>query len=249
MASEEIMSGKRLPGFRERLALIEQMDGKAVADNLKQSFESALLIVPQSVTVLDPRFTPLPEWSTTKIEGKEYQLKLPKDDRRARLNRLVVGDKGVTRTVGQGQVVTIPFSELGAAMTWNDGSWTLIGNDGWRMHLKPKEWKGDKEISDAFQQRVPRDRRIAMGDRPSPDPESLISGPPQKTPKKGWFVLQRDWYYVLLFIVVAVRLWTILIPNPFHGADTGVAWLFAVALSVGALYFFYWRLYRSRQRR
>ena len=255
LAATDDLLGRPFPGFDRRLSEIEAMDGKSVGRVLQESVETALFIVPESVSMLDPRFTPLPNWSTDQVSGREYRLRLPGSDMRAKLNRLVLGDDGITRTLGPGKSVTVHFRDCALANIWNDGSWSLIGTDGWRLHINPADWKDGSQISETLERYVPAELRVAMGDRPVPDPESLVVGPPQKAASAAFFSPRRDSWWLLVFIIVSVRLWYAFDPHPFmSGVNptasflSGMIWIFGIVVSVASLYFLYWTYWPKRRR-
>jgi len=230
------------------------MEGDRVGRVLQEGLKTALLMVPESVSMLDPRFTPLPNWSTEQVSGREYRLRLPGNDMRTKLNRLVLGEEGITRTLGPGKAVTVRFRDCAIANIWNDGSWSLIGRDGWRLHIRPADWKDGNQISETLERRIPAELRVAMGDRPVPDPESLVVGAPQKAISGFFFSPRRDTWWLLIFIIVSVRLWYAVDSHPFaSGANptasflSGMIWVFGIAVSVASLYFLYWRYWLRRR--
>ena len=94
-----------------------------------------------------------------------------------------------------------------------------------------------------------------MGDRPVPDPESLVVGPPQKAASGAFFSPRRDTWWLLGFIIVSVRLWYAFDPHPFRSGVnptasflSGVVWVFGIVVSVASLYFLYWTYWLKRRR-
>ena len=135
--------------------------------------------------------------------------------------------------------MTVHFRDCALANIWNDGSWSLIGTDGWRLHINPADWKDGSQISETLERYVPAELRVAMGDRPVPDPESLVVGPPQKAASGAFFSPRRDTWWLLVFIIVSVRLWYVFDPHPFRSGVnptasflSGVVWVFGIVVSV-----------------
>jgi hypothetical protein len=173
----------------EAVAALETATPADYAALLREIFPSLLTIVPSGVAVLDRRLTAVPAWSTDEAHGTVYRLRAATSVVAQQTTSLTVGDTAISLRLGPGKLVTIPYAECVAALTWDDGSRTLLSRDSFRLHVRPNDWKSGAEIAKVLEQHLPADVLVPAGPRPSPDPE-ILSGdrPPEKAkrPRVEW---------------------------------------------------------------
>ena len=165
--------GTTMPTVDEAIAELEKPTPADYAALLREIFPSLLTIVPPEVAVLDPRLTAVPAWSTEEARGTVYRLRAATSVVAQQMTTLTVGDTAISLRQGPGKLVTIPYAECVAALAWDDGSRTLLSRDSFRLHVRPRDWKGGAEMAKALEQRLPNDVLVPAGPRPNPDPEVL----------------------------------------------------------------------------
>jgi hypothetical protein len=147
---------------------------------MTDALDGAIALVPGSAAITEPGFIVIPGWSVGRLQGRELRLNLPPVSRNARQTRLTVSDDGLSLTFGPGRTVNIRYENCAAALTWNDGSRTLIGRDGFRIHVCPADWRDGNRTFARIDDRLPAKVIVRMGDRPRPDPERLTTGKERK---------------------------------------------------------------------
>ena len=162
----------------EIIAELESVTTTELASALREAIGSAIVVVPNGVSVDDKRFQPVPEWSRDRLYGRGRRLR---HFAGARPTRLILASEGVTMFFQAARFVTIRYSELAGVLQWTDGSRTLLADNGSRIHARPDDWRGGKAAIEEIDQHVPKDLVIAMGDRPSPDPWRMVNPLPTST--------------------------------------------------------------------
>lgn len=157
----------------ELLAALEQTRPADYQALLEQVFPTAIALVPNAVAVLDARFTPVPIWSSDVAHGRAFRLRAPKSAVQGQTTELTVGDAAVSLSLGPGQLVTVPYAECEAVLTWDDGSRTLLSRDSFRLHVRSADWTNGNEAVSAIDARLSKDLMVPMGPRPNPDREAL----------------------------------------------------------------------------
>jgi len=192
----------------EAIAELESATPRDYAALLREIFPSLLTIVPSGVAVLDRRLTAVPAWSTDEAHGTVYRLRAATSVVAQQMTSLTVGDAAISLRLGPGKLVTIPYAECMAALTWDDGSRTLLSRDSFRLHVRPNDWKGGAEIAKALERHLPAEVMVPAGPRPNPDPE-VLSGerPPAKSDAKRWPRI--EWTRAVVTLVTGLVMITI----------------------------------------
>lgn len=146
---------------------------------MAQAMQTLLVMAPSKFKLSPARFTPVPIWSRERLTGVTVGLRLGLSTV-GRHIRLTVGDEGVTFALDGSRQVTVWFDRCAAMSQWTDGSRTLYGNDGFRLHICPRDWHDGQQLVRWIDRHVPKEKLVAMGNRPSPDPEVLVREPVYK---------------------------------------------------------------------
>jgi len=184
----------------EAVAALETATHADYAALLRQIFPSLLTIVPSGVAVLDRRLTAVPAWSTDEARGTVYRLRAATSVVAQQMTSLTVGDTAISLRLGPGKLVTIPYAECVAALSWDDGSRTLLSRDSFRLHVRPNDWKSGAEIATALEGHLPGDVLVPAGPRPNPDSEVLSGDRPQEKAKRR----RVDWTRALVTLVTGL---------------------------------------------
>ncbi len=173
-ANELLGSPIYMPGRlnEEVRALTAESGRKAIAQGMK----TLLVMAPSSFKLSPARFTPVPIWSHERVTGMTVGLRLGLSTV-GRNIRLTVANDGVTFALDASRLVTIWFERCAAMLQWTDGSRTLHGTDGFRLHICPQDWHDGAQLVRWIDRHVPTDKCVAMGQRPSPDAEALVHEP------------------------------------------------------------------------
>ena len=142
------------------------------------------------------RARPAPDRCPGVVDGGSPGNRVPADH----------SDRGRHRglvAAGAGEAGHVPYAECVAALTWGDGSRTLLSRDSFRLHIRPADWKDGAEIAKALEQGLPSDVLMPAGPRPNPDPEVLSadSGPLTKAAKRPRRV---DWTQALVTLITGL---------------------------------------------
>jgi len=146
---------------------------------IAEAMKTLLVMAPGKFKVPSARFTPVPVWSAERVTGFTVGLRLGLSTV-GRNIQLTVAKEGVTFAFDGSRLITIWFGRIAAVLQWTDGSRTLHGNDGFRLHLCPRDWHDGERLIRWIEGQVPKEKLVAMGPRPSPDPEVLIRVPTYK---------------------------------------------------------------------
>ena len=79
----------------------------------------------------------------------------------------------------------------------------MLSRDSFRLHVRPRDWKGGAEIATALEQRLPNDVLVPAGPCPNPDPEVLSpdSVPASASAKRPRRV---DWTQALVTLITGL---------------------------------------------
>jgi hypothetical protein len=88
-------------------------------------------------------------------------------DSPVRPEKLVYSPDGVSLLLPDGSHYTVRFSELAAALCYEDGGVHLIGSDAVSIMVEPTLWRDGQNISSRIREQVPEHLRIDRGPRPA----------------------------------------------------------------------------------
>ena len=118
---------------------------------LREALATQLVVGPAAAPKPAERLHDYPWFSSDRVQGRELR-----PARRGSPSRVVVGTDGVSHVSTQsGQVSTVRFSELAAALQESDGSLTLIGRDGAVVPLDPQALRGAGEVIADLERALP----------------------------------------------------------------------------------------------
>jgi predicted Zn-dependent peptidase len=181
IAMNELIGGER----RDAAELQREGDAVTVTDLTAVAqavWDDALIQIPEGA--LDwAGFTAVPSRSTAQITGHSF----PRLDQ-AR-GEIVIGDDGVMTRDAEGGT-TVRFEDCLALETWPDGARTLIGSDGFVVHIEPTLHEGlDLETIASVDAAVASSNHVP---RPARPPEQIPQRPPApsspsgRTRRRGW---------------------------------------------------------------
>ncbi len=188
--------GAANPTLDEVLVELGQSSPAELGRGLEEAIQTGLLIVPEGLTV-SGRFQPIPQWSEQRLAGRTVRLRGPAI---AGPTHLILAREGIMLVIYSTRVVTIRYDRCAALLTWTDGSRTLIGNDGSRIHLRPADWRKGEMAVQEIDGNISKDRYVPLGDRPKPDPAALVA-------PVSMLVRVLRWIFgalVLVFVILAL---------------------------------------------
>jgi hypothetical protein len=177
-ATSELLGSKSYTPNRLRediRALTPEAGRKAIAEAMK----TLLVMAPPKFKQPPARFTAVPVWSAERVTGMTVGLRLGFSTV-GRNIRLTIAKEGVTFAFDASRLITIWFDRCAAMLQWTDGSRTLYGNDGFRLHICPRDWHDGERLVRWIEGQIPKAKLVGMGSRPSPDPEVLVREPVHK---------------------------------------------------------------------
>jgi zinc protease len=185
-AAREHLLGERFVDVDEWLRRRREVSSQSTAEALRPGLERMLLVIPEGSEPA-PGFEPMARFSPDSVAGRAYRPTGLPIRRDVRKTRLLVGAEGVSLVFEGGEILTVLWERVVAAMHWPDGSRTLLGLDGFRIHVEPEAWRHGKEAVRVIDERVPIELVIAM------DPEltsriERVDGAAQDKLKRRWVV-------------------------------------------------------------
>ena len=172
-------------GAQDAAEMQRESDAVTVADIAAVAqavWEDALIQIPEGA--LDwAGFAAVPSWSTTEITGRPFRSL---DQAGA---ELVIGDEGVMMRNAEARI-TVRFEDCVALETWPDGARTLIGSDGFVVHIEPTlhedldlDTIASVDASVSSRNHLPRPARHP---EQIPQPPAPPSNPSGRTQRHGW---------------------------------------------------------------
>lgn len=151
----------------DRVDDIADVTPSDVAAALRQLLSTAVVMVPPGVSGPGAPFTRIADWSASRVSGRTYRPRRLTHEQRPRIaRRLVVGADGVTLLPARNSPATVRFADCAVALRWDDGSHVLVGRDGFRVAVRPREWRRGTAAARRVATGVPSDRVVAMGAPP-----------------------------------------------------------------------------------
>ena len=141
---------------------IRSMAPASVARATSDATHTALLLVPRTVKRFDPGFTPYPIHSQRAVRGRVHRsirAPFPWSDK---LPELIVGDDGVSWVDTFGNASTVMYAQLAIAIERLDESTELIGHDGFRVVVNPREWRGGNRARERIRSSIPAERLVRV---------------------------------------------------------------------------------------
>jgi zinc protease len=142
--AENILTGRPVREPAETLRLVAELTGDALGAAAAGLYASMIVATPGRLPAVEGRMPQLPQCSAAQIEGgTSYRS-------RESAATLTIGERGVMLTAEPGRFVAVPSDQVAALVEWNDTTLTLIGTDGFRVHIDPAEWDGADEALQAL---------------------------------------------------------------------------------------------------
>jgi hypothetical protein len=171
--------------YQDAADMQRESDAVTVADLAAVAqavWDDALVQIPEGA--LDwAGFTAVPTWSNAEITGRSFRSL----DQAG--GELVIGDEGVMMRDG-GARISVRFGDCVALETWPDGARTLIGSDGFVVHIEPTMHEGldldtiaRVDAAVASRGHLPRPAR---GPEQIPRPPAPPADAPARTQRRGW---------------------------------------------------------------
>lgn len=142
---------------RESLALT----GEQVRTAAAALRDGALLGVPTGVEVALPGLTPLPQWSSDVVRGRDHGRRL-RGSEAPRGARLVVGEDGVSVVLRDAEQLTVRYRDAAGLLQVGPQEWTLVGVDGFSVPLAPADWKDGEQAVAAVRAAVPTHLQVSV---------------------------------------------------------------------------------------
>lgn len=169
--ARDLLTGAPVRDLDRRIAELEAVTVADVHAVAGETWDGALLMVPEGRRADWAGFAAAPHQSSTTVSG--VQVTSRQSDRLS----LHLAPEGVTRTVDDSPA-TVTFNRLAAVMAWPDGARRLIGEDGIVVHIEPTMWTLPADAIARIDASVPRDRVIQL---PARGPDQI----PMPQPKPG----------------------------------------------------------------
>ncbi len=132
---------------------------------------TALFALPSKAKARPSMGVQAPPSNGPAVEGRE----VPNMDAPIRRERLVYGPDGASIRWPDGSHITARYSDLAAALYYEDGCICLISSDATFVVIEPTLWRNGASICRAIRERVPVDLLLQQGSRPAdaiPKPET-----------------------------------------------------------------------------
>jgi predicted Zn-dependent peptidase len=171
--------------YQDAAELQRESDAVTIADLAAVAqavWDDALVQIPEGA--LDwAGFAAVPNWSTTDITGRAFRsLEQPGGE-------LVIGDEGVMMRNAGGRI-TVRFEDCVALETWPDGARTLIGSDGFVVHIEPTMHEGFEvdTVARVDAAVAPRNHlpRPARSPEQIPQPPAPPANPSGRSRRRPW---------------------------------------------------------------
>jgi predicted Zn-dependent peptidase len=160
-AAMEHLLGEPFVDTGEWLRRRREVTSESTAEAMRSALERMLLVIPEESRPPEG-FEQIPLFSTDRVDGRTYRLSGLPIRAETRKPRLVVGEHGITLVLEDGNLLTVRWAEVVAALRWPDGGRSVLGTDGFRIHVEPEAWRGGKEIVAAIDARTQDDVAIVM---------------------------------------------------------------------------------------
>jgi zinc protease len=134
--AENVLTGRPAREPAETLRLAGELAGAALGSAAADLYASMLMATPRLLPAVHGRMQQIPPWSATRVEGGVGYRS------RDSAATLTVAERGVMLSPEPGRFVTVPSDQVAALLEWNDAVLTVIGTDGFRIHIDPAEWDG-----------------------------------------------------------------------------------------------------------
>lgn len=181
--AESLVTGGPMVTPEELLEEYDEVTPSDIADVLLDATERALWTLPHGKEMTDGRYLPLPEWSTERLHGHEYEPGSHLDPARTD-DRLVIGTDGVTIGVGE-HALTARWGAVAAALRFNDRCWVLYGTDGFVLTVRARDWFRGGAAVEQISTLVPPSVVIDMADPLAPDETDTDAAAPLRPPRAG----------------------------------------------------------------
>ncbi|MET0830582.1 MAG: hypothetical protein ABWY26_13735 [Microbacterium sp.] len=181
LAMKALVGGK----YQDAAEIQRESDAVTTADLAAVAqavWDDALVQIPEGA--LDwAGFAAVPTSSTAEITGYSFRSLEEAD------GELVIGDEGVTMRNAGGRI-TVRFEDCVALETWPDGARTLIGSDGFVIHIEPTMLEGfdvdtiarvDAAVSAG--KHIPRPARTP---EQIPQPPAPPENPSDRSRRRAW---------------------------------------------------------------
>ncbi len=134
--AENILTERPTRNPDDTLRQVGELTGRSIGDAAASLYASMIMAIPRFLPAVQGRMPQLPQWSATEVEGGvSYRS-------RDGAATLAIGERGVMLATKPGRFVAVPSDQVAALLRWNDATLTLIGTDGFRVHIDPAEWDG-----------------------------------------------------------------------------------------------------------
>ena len=134
-----------------------------VADFARIVQADALFALPSGVKLQPHMGSRAPVCLVPPVEGRRVRSV----DAPLTKQTLVVGREGVTALNANRTSCTVRYSNLGAALTYEDGGLRLIGTDGAALSIEPTLWRKGPAVRDEIRGHVPSHLLLNQGARPA----------------------------------------------------------------------------------
>ncbi len=144
----------------------EQMRAVTAAEAaaaLRVALEKALLLIPEEGAADPP--PPFQEFRPAPIDLRISGRKFASSGIRGRLGRTahaVLGERGLAWQFPDGSQIAVAFADCVGLMTWSDGSFQLIDQNGNHLVMRPNDVRHHEELATEVRRAVPPERVIPM---------------------------------------------------------------------------------------
>jgi hypothetical protein len=137
--AENILTGRPAREPAETLGVVGGLTGEALGAEARNLYASMIVATPRLLPAVQGRMEQAPAWSAARAQDGVVCRS------RDSAVTLTVGEPGVTLSPEPGRFVTVLSDHVAALVEWNDTTLTLVGTDGFRVHIDPAEWDGADE--------------------------------------------------------------------------------------------------------
>jgi len=142
------------PSPSARLAELDRLTPAEVAEAMRRSLSSALVLVPEDVELHRPGYTRWPESTGAPAQGRSLRRRLWGSEAPPG-SRLVLGDEAVSVVFADGEHMTVRYDEAVAVGVDPGGTYRVLTPEGRVVPVDPADFRGAEHAVDVLRTRVP----------------------------------------------------------------------------------------------
>ena len=164
----------------------EALSAVEAAEALAAARANMLLVLPEGVE--PPQgISQYPLNASRRVEGRRFRAKGLRLYKEVRGTALLLAPEGLSVESASGDRSTVLFADCELVLHWSDGSRTLFGRDGFKIHVDPTAWRKGNEIVASIDAELSPDLIVRM-ERELSDRISAVDSLVKEKLKRRWVV-------------------------------------------------------------